>query len=169
MTAEKSLDQESSCSEEFLEIRIDSEFTFPEHDFPLCSKANKKLSVSARVSKYLDIEKRWILMKSYISSQFNFCPLTWMCHSRKLNMEINKVHKQASRIVYCDYKSSFQEFPQKDNSVTIQKNLQYLEIEICKVKMGQSPLIMTEVVKIRKDDVLKVFILKTPTCILCTL
>ena len=169
MTAEKSLDQESSCSEEFLEIRIDSEFTFPEHDFPLCSKANKKLIVSARVSKYMDIEKRWILMKSYISSQFNFCPLTWMCHSRKLNMEINKVHKQALRIVYCDYKSSFQEFPQKDNSVTIQKNLQYLEIEICKVKMGQSPLIMTEVVKIRKDDVLKVFILKTPTCILCTL
>ena len=48
--------------------------------------------------------------------------------------------------MYRDYKSSFNERLQKDKSITIhQKNLQYLAIEIRKVKMGISPKIMNEI------------------------
>ena len=42
-----------------------------------------------------------------------------MCHSRKLNNKINKVHKRALKIAYGDYKTNFQELLQKDNSVTV--------------------------------------------------
>ena len=31
-------------------------------------------------------------------SQFNYCPLVWMCHSRGLNNKINNIHKRPLRI-----------------------------------------------------------------------
>ena len=36
--------------------------------------------------------------KSNISSQFNYCPLIWICHSRKSNNEINKVYDENSEL-----------------------------------------------------------------------
>ena len=68
-------------------------------------------------------------------SQFNYCPLVCMCHSRGLNNKINNIHKRALRIVYQDKKLNLQDLLQKDKSVSIHlKNLQYLATEIYKVK-----------------------------------
>ena len=91
-----------STSEEFLGV---SELTFHDHITRLCSKANQKLSALAQVSKYMTLQKRHLLMSSYITSQFNYCPLVWMIHNRKLKKEINKVHERALRIVYGDHKN----------------------------------------------------------------
>ena len=64
-------------------------------------------------------------------SQFGYCPLIWMFHSRKLNTRINRIHEKALRIVYHNSASSFQELLKKDDSVTIHKrNLQVLVTEI---------------------------------------
>ena len=69
-----------------------------------------------------------------------------MIHNRKLNKKINKVHERALRIVYGDHKTKFSELLNIDKSVTIhQRNLQYLLIEIYKVKKGISPTIMNKV------------------------
>ena len=132
----KSIQIQSSCikassSEELLGIKINSNLTFHDHTISLSSKANKKLSALSRVSTYMGINKRRILIKSYIFSQFNYCPLVWMCHSRSLNNKINRMQDRALRIVYIDYKSSLKELLQKNKSITIhQRNLQYLAIEI---------------------------------------
>ena len=100
----------ASSSEELLEIKIDSNLTFHDHIISLCSKANKKRSALSRVSKYMGINKRRILMKSYIFSQFNYCPLVWMCHSRSFNNKINRIQERALRIVFRYYKPSFNFF-----------------------------------------------------------
>ena len=100
----------------------------------------------------MGINKRRILMKSCIFSQFNYCPLVWMCHSRSL--KINLIQERALRIVYKDYKSSFKELLQQDKSITIhQRNLQYLAIEIYKVRMGISPKIINEIFWCSKNSV----------------
>ena len=126
-----------SSSEELLGVLIDSELIFHDHITRLCS--NKKLSALARVSNYITFQKRRLLMSSYITSQFNYCPLVWMIYNRKLNKKINKFHERALRIVYGDHKTSFSEFLNIDKSVSIhQKNLQYLLIEIYKVKKGNN-------------------------------
>ena len=39
-----------------------------------------------------------------IMSQFNYCSLVWMCHSRGLNIKIKNIDKRALRIVYEDKK-----------------------------------------------------------------
>ena len=60
-----------------------------------------------------------------------------MHHRISLNDKINRIWERALRIVHRDYKSSFKELIEKDKSITIhQKNLQYLAIEIYKIKMG---------------------------------
>ena len=65
----------ASSSEELRGIKIENNLTFHDHFIFLCSIANKKRSALSRVSKYMGINKRRILMKSYILSQFNYCPL----------------------------------------------------------------------------------------------
>ena len=56
-------------------------------------KTNKKCSALSRVSKYMGINKRRILIESYIFSQFNYCPLVWMCHSGSL-MKLTEYRKE---------------------------------------------------------------------------
>ena len=84
-----------------------------------------------RVRKYLSWEKLRLLMKCFIESQFNYCPLIWMCHSRALNNKINKLHERALRQVYRDKTLTFEQMLEKDGSFTIhQRNLQKLAIEM---------------------------------------
>ena len=71
-------------------------------------KANNKLHALARIAKYLNPDKLRILMKTFIESQFNYCPLIWMFHSRQLNSKINKLHERALRIVYKNPHLTFQ-------------------------------------------------------------
>ena len=77
-----------------------------------------------------------------------------MIHNRKLNKKINKVHERAFRVVYGDYKTSFSELLNIDKPVAIhQRNLQYLLIEIYKVKKGISPTIMNEIFQFFENSV----------------
>ena len=56
--------------------------------------------------------------------------------------------------MYRDYKSSFKELLQKDKSMAIhQRNVQYLAIEIYKVRMVISPKIMNEIFRFSKTSV----------------
>ena len=85
-------------------------------------------------------------MKSFITSQFGYCPLIWMFHSRRLNNKINSIHERALRITYQDRMSTFQELLIKDNSVSIHhRNLQVLATEMFKIYNGLSPDILSEV------------------------
>ena len=71
-----------------------------------------------------------------------------MWHSRKLNNKIDRLQERALSIVYDDKSSAFYQLLEKDNSVTIHtRNLQYLATEIFKIKIGISPIIITEIFK----------------------
>ena len=136
---------EESNSVELLGIKIDTNLNFNEHVTDLCKKGNQKLHALARISKYLNEDKLKILMKTFIQSQFNYCPLVWMFHNRTLNNKINKLHERALRIVYSNGELTFPELLDKDNSITIhQRNLQRLAIEMYKIKNNLSPLPMQE-------------------------
>ena len=69
-----------------------------------------------------------------------------MFHGRKLNKRINKVHERSLRLVYKDYKATFERLLGKDNYVKIyQKNLQLLATEIIKVRNDLARNIMKTV------------------------
>ena len=70
-------------------------------------------------------------MNSFFRSQLNYCPLSWMFHSRGLNNKINHLQETCLRIVYSDSRSSFENLLNKDKIVSIHvKNLQTLALEI---------------------------------------
>ena len=118
----------------------------------LCFKANQKFSALARIANYITIDRRKILLNSFVTTQFNYCPLIWMCHSRTLNKKINRIHERALRIVYNDYKSNFKELLERDHSFTNhERNIQYLDIEAYTVKNGLSPVIMNDVFQFGKN------------------
>ena len=79
---------------------IEGRLNFDYHVNTLLKKANKKHHALARVCNYMDTKTRHALMKAFITSQFSYCPLVWMFHSRTLNNRINKIHERALRLVY---------------------------------------------------------------------
>ena len=109
----------NSNGEKLLGIKIDTKLSFENHVSSLCKKASQKLHALARIVNYMDLSKRKSLMKAFITSQFNYCPLIWMFHSRELSNRINRIHERALRLVYQDNSLPFAELLEKDNSVTI--------------------------------------------------
>ena len=73
---------------------------FEEHIKKVLTKGNQKLHALMRVAKYMTTEKLRLVMKSFIESQFKYCPLVWMFYSKKLHNRINKLHERALRVVY---------------------------------------------------------------------
>ena len=119
---------------------------FNEHVTNLCDKASKKIQALERIFPYIPQTQKRLLMNAYFMSQFGYCPLVWMNHSRTLNNRINGLHKRALSLVYNDFSSSFSELLEKDKSVTIHhRNLQTLAYEIFKVKQNMAPEILTEI------------------------
>ena len=104
----------TSSKATLLGILIDSELSFDQHISSICSKASKKLHALGRIASFMSFNKRRTLMKAFIESQFNYCPLIWMFHSRTMNNKINRIHERALRLVYSDHVSSFNELLKKD-------------------------------------------------------
>ena len=90
----------NSTEEKLLGVKFDSNLSFESHITSLCKKGSQKLHALARISHYMDLNKRGNLMKAFITSQFSYCPLIWMFHSRNLNNKINGTHERALRLVY---------------------------------------------------------------------
>ena len=67
--------------ETLLRVSIDSELNFENHTSNICSKVSKKLNALGRIAGYITLEKRRMLFKAFIESQFNYFPLSWMLNS----------------------------------------------------------------------------------------
>ena len=114
-------------------------------------KVDKKINTLCHMSSSMSLEKRRRLMKAFIKSQFNYCPLIWMLSSRAMNNKINHIHERALRTVYSAYNSSFYELLDKDDTFKIhKKNIQNLAIGIYKYLHGLSPAILSDVSRVNE-------------------
>ena len=116
-----------------LGVTIDNELKFDKYVAEICAKANRKLNLLLRLSKFLCLDKQRTLFKSFIEAQFKYCPLIWMFCSPNSNKKINRLHERALRLVYDNYSSSFETLLERDSSFTIHhQNIQSMLIEIYK-------------------------------------
>ena len=74
----------NSTGEKILGVYFDNKLNFNTHVKKLCKKASQKLHALARVSNLMSIRQRKIIMNAFVHSQFSYCPLIWMCHSRTI-------------------------------------------------------------------------------------
>ena len=135
-----------SNKQKLLGVVIDRNLNFDEYVFDLCKKAGRILSVLARLSNCVSFQKRKILLKVFPESQFGYCPLTWMFHSRRANSKINHIHERALHVAYKSNASSFEEFLELDKSFKIHhRNIRSLAIELFKIKYHLSVTIMNDI------------------------
>ena len=66
-----------------------------------------------------------------------------------VNSPVNNIHERASRIVFGDYRLTFQQLLKQSKSVLYIKVLQILATEIFKTKNGLNPVIMKDVFKFK--------------------
>ena len=111
--------------EKLLAIKVDSTLNFNEHLDGIIQKASRKIIALSRITPFMNMSKRLALMNSFFNSQFNYCHLVWMFHSRSINNKINRLHEGVLRIVYNDFKSSFENLLEKDETVSI--HVKYLQ------------------------------------------
>ena len=74
-------------------------------------KASNKINTLSRVTPFMNLSKKKMSMNSFFKSQFSYCPLIWMCHSRTINNKISDL-----RVIYNDKISSFKELLERNKS-----------------------------------------------------
>ena len=92
------------------------------------------MNALSRVIPCINITKWRTLLNTFFISQFNYCPLIWMCHSRAKNNKINRLHERCLRIIYNDKVSTFEQLLENHSSVSMHtKDLCFLAVEMFKV------------------------------------
>ena len=123
--------EDKSDTEKLLGVKFDKKLAFDDHISDICKKACRKISALARVTKYMGITKKHIIMNAFFTLQFSYCPLVLMYLSRTNDNKINRFHERCLQIVYNDKKSSFNELLEKDGSVSIYlRSIQILTTEM---------------------------------------
>ena len=72
----------NSDKEKLLGVTIDNHLKFESHIKNLCNKASQKLYALSRVSSYMSLNQRRMIIQSFVMSQFGYCPLIPMNHNR---------------------------------------------------------------------------------------
>ena len=116
---------------------IDSNFTFEKLINEFCRKGNLKLHALTRCAKFTSTGKRRLILKAFIISKFNYCPLLWMLHTKQLNIRIKSLHEKMLRVTYQDRSSSFSELLNLHKSISIHyRNIKHFLTEICKESLS---------------------------------
>ena len=83
----------NSPCKKLLGIRFDSKLTFDGHINDICKKSGLKLNAVARITPYMDLNIKRLLLNAFFVSQFNYCQLVWMYHNRTNYSKINSFTK----------------------------------------------------------------------------
>ena len=68
----------SSKCEKLLGNGTDHKLNFNTQIDEICKNAGQKLNELSRVTTYMDLSKRRMLVNTFFLSQFSYCPLVWM-------------------------------------------------------------------------------------------
>ena len=67
--------RDNSDCENLLVVKIGVNLNFNDHISDLCNRANRKIYVLVRVTPFMRLSKRKLLMNAFITSQFSYFPL----------------------------------------------------------------------------------------------
>ena len=81
--------------------------------------ASRQLNAFARISKFLKVKTKKLICRSFIMSNFDYCPVIWHFCGRQNNTKIEKIHNRALKIVYNDYDSEYDALLQRFGTNTV--------------------------------------------------
>ena len=118
----------------------------------ICRKVARQLNVLQRLSKSLNENTRLTVFKSFIRSNFNFCPIIWHFCSQTNTEKLEKLQYGALRIVYNDFQSSYEDLLRRVNTTTLHlRRMQSIAIETFKCLNGIAPEYIRDLLKSKNN------------------
>ena len=101
------------------------------------NKAGRQLNVLQRPKGSLDYGSRLSIYKSFIMSNFNYCPVVWMFTSKSSLLKLETIKKRALRFVLDDYASDCYDLLKKADVPGIMKIMAFFRYS--NVLMASTP------------------------------
>ena len=90
---------------------------FNDHISDICRKASQQLAVLKRKGRFLTKHGKLTIFKSFIMSNFNYCPLTWHFCSQANTNKMEKIQERALRFICNDFTSNIETLLVLNNAV----------------------------------------------------
>ena len=143
----------SSDEVSLLGITIDNKLNFDQHVLKLCKKAARQLKILIRFKKLLGLKEKEILFKTFILSNFNFCPIVWTFCSKQASRNIEKVQERSLRFLLNDYKSTYNDLLQQSGYSTLHLGrLRSVAIEVFKCVHKLNPTVLNELFIVKETE-----------------
>lgn len=143
---------EFQTSVKLLGVHIDHQLNFSSQIADLCRKAGRQLNALRRISRMLNEHSKMCIFKSFIRSNFLYCPLVWHQCGKQNNNKLEKLQERGLRFVFNDTKSTYPQLLQKADLPTLLNNrLQVLATEVFKAVNGLSPVYIQDLF-VRKEN-----------------
>ena len=135
-----------------LGVTIDYKLSFAPHISKICKTAANQLNSIKRLKKHFDIDTKKHMVRTYVLSHFNYCPLVWhFCGNGSIH-KMEKIQERALRFVFNDYASEYKDMLQKNGESTLYlKRVRIMAQEVYKAINNQSPKYMKELLSERNS------------------
>ena len=128
-----------------LGVTLDDRLNFKSHVDDICNRASRQINSFKRFSKYLKIDRRLSVYKSFIQSNFSYSPVAWLFCGRKNSNKLEKLQERALRIVFNDFSSSYEFLCERANTLPLSfYQLRFLGIEMYKCIKKTNPTYLND-------------------------
>ena len=136
-----------------LGISIDNKLNFDLHVSKLCQKAARQLKVLIRFRTLLGEKEKKMLFKTFLLSNFNFCPVVWNFCSKASSKNMERIQERALRFLMADYKSSYSLLLKRSGHQTLHLNrIKHIAIEVFKCVHRLNPCSLNNMFVIKETN-----------------
>ena len=130
----------SEQSVKLLGIHLDNDLNFSKHVNFLIRKASRQLNCLKRIAFRLDQKVKLLLYKSFVLSNFSYCPVVWHACGAINTKKLEKVQHRALKFVFDDYAASYETLLARANLPTLELGrLRAIAVEVFKAYNSLSP------------------------------
>ena len=137
----------------YLGVHVDDKLSFNAHVTEICKKSGRQASALMRLCNLLDYDTKLLLYKSFISSNFEYCPLVWsFCNKVDYN-KVLKIQCRALRFVCKNFVDNFETLLNECNVLGVNHvNFLKLIIEMYKCLKNLSPRFLCSLFEFKSTD-----------------
>ena len=119
----------------------------------ICNRASRQINSFRRFAKYLKIDRRLSVYKTFIQSNFSYCPLAWIFCGRKNSNKLEKLQERSLRIVFDDFSTSDEILCERANTLPLSfYRIRFLGIEMYKCVNGFNPTYLNDLFTAQSND-----------------
>ena len=133
-----------------LGIEIDHSLTFNTHIANICKTAARQLAVLKRLGHLLTRQGKLAIFKSFITSNFNYCPLIWHFCSQSSTKKLEKNQERALRFIYNDHSSTHHDLLKTANTEHLHvKRIKEVACEVFKIVNNIAPTFIQNLIMLK--------------------